>query len=133
MISRQTYTKIFLKAADVAADKVNLKYYDDLLWYNRRVKKTGGLRLTEAGYQFLVEQVKLDEFVVQFESPIKLSPTIVLYLDKFMTAPYYLTNKSLTLFTEKDAFEMHLFSNDIEKLGINEAIKARERHQMQSQ
>ena len=123
MISRETYTTIFLKAADIAADALNIPIYSKKIWQNNRTKEYGGLRLSEWGYEFLTSKVQLQEYEVPFTTPIELSPQILISLDKFMDCPYYLTTQSVTVFSEKKAFELHIFSNDIRKYGLVQAMK----------
>ena len=46
----------------------------------------------------------------------------VIFLDKFITCPYYLTGFSISVTDEKKAMELHLFSGDLRKYGLNKAI-----------
>jgi len=125
MISRETYTKIFLKALDRSCDDANVKLYMTRLWQSKRTKETGGLRLSDDGYEFLVSEVGLKEYEVPFSSKIELSPQTIIFFDQFLDCPYYLTNQSLTVFTEKKAFELYMFSDDIRKYGLVKAMNSR--------
>jgi hypothetical protein len=122
MINQETYTKIFLKAWDKSADDANIKLYSRTWWQNNRTKDTGGLRLTDKGYEFLVGTLDLREYEIPFTEPIDLSPQTIVFLDRYIDCPYYLTDMSITVFSEKKSFELMLFSDDIRKLGIIKAI-----------
>ena len=50
---KETYTKVFLKQSDTAISDANIKQCMSDWWQNTRGKATGGLRLTEAGFDFL--------------------------------------------------------------------------------
>lgn len=125
MISRETYTKIFLKSLDRSCDDANIKLYMNRIWQSKRTKDSGGLRLSDDGYEFLVSEVGLKEYEVPFNSKIDLSPQTIIFFDQFLDCPYYLTNQSLTVFTEKKAFELYMFSDDIRKYGLVKAMNSR--------
>lgn len=122
MISRETYTKIFLNSVDITADKTNISLYSKKIWQNNRTKESGGLRLSDWGYEFLVSKVELEEYEVPFTAPIELSPQILISFDKLMDCPYYLTSQSVTVFSERKAFELHMFADDIRKYGLVKAM-----------
>lgn len=122
MIDKDTYTKIFLKAWDKSTDDANLRLYKRTWWQNNRTKDSGGLRLTDQGYEFLVGTLELKEYEIPFTEPIEMSPQTIIFLDRFIDCPYYLTNQSITVFSEKKSFELMLFSDDIRKFGIIKAI-----------
>jgi hypothetical protein len=125
MISRETYTKIFLSELGRSTDDANVKVTMDTIWQSRRTKVDGGLRLSDKGYEFLIGEVKLQEYEIPFTEPIDLSPQIIIFFDRYLDCPYYLTYQGLTVFSEKKAFELHLFSDDIRKFGLVKAMSAR--------
>ena len=125
MISRETYTKIFLTELGRSTDEANVKVTMDTIWQSRRTKVDGGLRLSDKGYEFLVGELKLLEYEIPFTEPIDLSPQIIIFFDRYLDCPYYLTYQGLTVFSEKKAFELHLFSDDIRKFGLVKAMTAR--------
>jgi hypothetical protein len=127
MISRETYTKIFLKEMNRSTDDATLKISLDKWWFSKRTKNQGGLRLSDEGYEFLVKELNLEEYEVPFTEPIELSPQIIIFFDQYMDCPYYLTFKGLTVFSQKKAFELHLFSDDIRKYGLIKAMNARKK------
>ena len=54
---KETYTKIFLKQANIGISETSLKQYMPVWWQNTRGKSTGGLRLTDDGFDFPVEKI----------------------------------------------------------------------------
>jgi len=120
-----TYTKIFLNTREKSCDEVNVKLHHKIWWQNTRTKAKGGLRLTDKGYEFLVKELDLKEYEIPFTEDIELSPQIIIFFDQFLDCPYFLTHRSLTVFSEKKAFELHMFSDDIRKFGLMKAMKAR--------
>ena len=122
MISRETYTKIFLKEMGRSTDEANVKLHLHKWWQSKRTKEGGGLRLSLEGYEFLVTELDLKEYEVPFNEKIELSPQTIIFFDQFLDCPYFLTNQSLTVFNEKKAFELYMFSDDIRKYGLIKAI-----------
>jgi hypothetical protein len=125
MISREVYTKIFLKHLDRSIDEANLKLHLRKWWKSNRTKKGGGLRLSDEGYEFLIGELEIQEYEVPFNERIELSPQTIIFFDQFLDCPYYLTEKSLTVFSEKKAFELYMFSDDIRKYGLVKAMNSR--------
>lgn len=122
MISRELYTKIFLKEMGRSIDEANVKLYLNQWWQSKRTKDEGGLRLSLNGYEFLVTELELKEYEIPFNEKIELSPQTIIFFDQFLDCPYFLTNQSLTVFNEKKAFELYMFSDDIRKYGLIKAI-----------
>jgi len=126
MISKETYTKIFLQQWDKSIDDANVKLFQRKWFTNNRTKIGGGLRLTDDGYEFLIKEIDLKEYEIPFTDEIDLSPQTIIFLDNYIDCPYYLTNKSITVFSEKKSFELMLFSDDIRKLGLVKAMNNRQ-------
>lgn len=122
MISRELYTKIFLKEMERSVDEANVKLHLHKWWQSKRTKEGGGLRLSLEGYEFLVTELELKEYEIPFNDKIELSPQTIIFFDQFLDCPYFLTNQSLTVFNEKKAFELYMFSDDIRKYGLIKAI-----------
>jgi hypothetical protein len=122
MISKETYTTMFLKEWGKSTDAANLKLYTRNWWQNNRSKESGGLRLTDEGYELLVGELHIKEYEIPFTEPIELSPQTIIFLDRYIDCPYYLTNQSITVFAERKSFELYMFSDDIRKFGIIKAL-----------
>ena len=126
MISKEVYTQIFLKQWGKSADPANLVLFQRKWFINNRSKGSGGLRLTDEGFEFLTTELDLTCYEVPFTAEIELSPQTIIFLDRYIDCPYYLTNQSITVFSEKKSFELYLFSDDIRKFGLIKAMKNRQ-------
>jgi len=72
---------------------------------------------------FLMEKIQLATYDVPFPPDFKITTQVILFLDKFIDCPYHITNKGITVTEEKKALELHLFSGDVRKYGLNKALK----------
>lgn len=127
MISKESYTKIFLQQWNKSIDEANSKLFQRKWFVNNRTKEGGGLRLTDDGYEFLIKELELAEYEISFNDNIDLSPQTIIFLDRYIDCPYYLTSKSITVFSQKKSFELMLFSDDIRKLGLVKAMNNRQK------
>jgi|TARA_B110000503_G_scaffold4754_1_gene6321 hypothetical protein len=118
---KETYTKIFLKELGKSINEATVKEFMPLWWQNTRNKDHGGLRLTDKGYELLLE-LGLSTYDVPYPKDIPLTTQVIIHLDKFIDCPYYLTNRSITVTNEKKAVELTLFSGDLRKYGITKAM-----------
>jgi hypothetical protein len=69
-------------------------------------------------------------YEVPFTEAIDLSPQVIIFFDRNMDCPYFLTNSAITVFSEKKSFELYMFSDDIRKYGL---IKAMNRQNQSNQ
>ncbi len=122
MISKETYTKIFLQQKDRSIDAANIKLHLYKWWQSHRSKEVGGLRLSEEGFEFLTKELEIQCYEIPFTEPIDLSPQTIIFFDRTMDSPYYLTNQSITVFSERKSFELMMFSDDIRKYGLVKAM-----------
>lgn len=127
MINIESYTKIFLKAKGLAVTEANVKSYMPVWWQNTRVKSSGGLRLTEEGYDMITNDLQLATYDVPFPRDFEMTTQVLIFMDNFIDCPYYLTHKGLIVTSEKKAIELHLFSGDMKKYGIQKAINRQEK------
>jgi hypothetical protein len=125
MISKESYTQIFLTQLDKSTDHANVKLHLTKWWKSHRSKATGGLRLTDEGYEMLVNELSLQAYEIPLDSPIEMSPQAIIFLDRYLDCPYYLTRNSITVFSGKRHFELYMFSDDIRKYGLVKAMNNR--------
>ena len=125
MDTKDTYTKVFLQAAEQSADAETIKKMRPLWWYNVRAKGEGGLRLTEAGIDFIQEQADIKTYRVDFPDQFAFTAQTLIWLDKFIDSPFYVTKKYIIVMKERAAFELYLFSGDIRKFGYTKALSRR--------
>ena len=120
MISKEAYTKIFLKHANISIGENTLKEYMPVWWKNTR--RTGGLRLTDEGFEFITERLELKVYEVPFPVDFSLTTQVIIFLDKYINCPYLLAEDGIVVTNERKAMELMLFSGDIRKYGLNKAI-----------
>lgn len=125
---KETYTKIFLQQLGKSLNEVALKEYIPLWWQNTRAKDTGGLRLTDEGLRMVMEDIQLSTYDIPYPPNFDLTTQVLIFLDKFIDCPYYIGKRGITVTDEKKAMELHLFSGDIRKYGLNKALK-RQNHE----
>jgi hypothetical protein len=111
-----------MKQADISLDEANIKTNLKKWWKNTRTKDTGGLRLTDDGFEFVTSTLDLASYEVPFPVAFDLKAQVIIFLDKFIDCPYYLTDKSITVLSERKAFELYLFSGDVQKYGLTKAM-----------
>ena len=121
-MNKETYTKVFLKQAEIAISDVTMKEYMSKLWQNIRVKDQGGLRLTDAGLEFLKDKLELATYEIPFPKDFELTTNTIIWLDQFIDCPYWLCKYSIEVTDEKKALELHLFSGDVKKYGLTKAL-----------
>ena len=119
---KETYTKIFLKQSNIPVSAVSLRQYLPLWWQNTRTKSQGGLRLTYKGFEHLKNVVNLKFYQVPLPDDQSIATQTILFLDKFITCPYFLNQHSIFVTEEKKAIELHLFSGDLRKYGLVKAM-----------
>jgi hypothetical protein len=125
MITRDMLTKIFLQQWGKSIDDTNVRMYSRTWWQSNRVNKQTAFRLSDKGYEFLISELELKDYEIPFTEPIELSPQTIIFLERYIDCPYYLTNQSITVFSEKKSFELYLFSDDIRKFGLIKAMNER--------
>jgi len=127
MITRDALTKIFLQQWSKSADDANVKLFGRKWWQSTRANKQSNFRLSQEGYTFLINDLELKEYEIPFTQPIELSPQTIIFLERYLDCPYFLTPMSITVFSERKSFELMLFSDDIRKFGLIKAMTQREK------
>ena len=120
-MNKEAYTKIFLKEKGMAMSEANIKQYMPLWWRNIRNKEKGGLRLTEEGFDLLSE-IGIELYDIPYPKDMPLTTQVIIFLDQFIDCPYYFTNRSIFVTSEKKAVELTLFSGDLRKYGLTKAV-----------
>jgi hypothetical protein len=127
MISRTALTKIFLQQWGKSIDSANVQLFGRKWWQSTRVGKENAFRLSEDGFEFLTTDLELKSYEIPFTESIELSPQTIIFLERYIDCPYYLTTESVTVFSEKKSFELMLFSDDIRKFGLIKAMNERQK------
>jgi hypothetical protein len=128
-MNQDTYTRVFLKNAEMAVTDENVSVYLRKWFMNTRKKAEGGLRLTDDGFDFVKDSLELKLYEVPFPATLDLKPQVILFLDKFIDCPYYLTPESITVLSERKNFELHLFAGDVRQFGLIKAMKRKNKEE----
>ena len=123
MHNKNTYTEVFLKAADLPTS--DIERFKPIWWYNLREKNSTGLRLTDQGIEFVETRADIKTYKIDLPKNTKITPQILVWLDHFINCPYYLGKDYLKVMSERSAFELYLFSGDIRKMGMAKAMNKR--------
>lgn len=110
-------TKMLLEALELPHNDSDVKKAILYWWSNNREKTLGGLKLTDIGL-FAFKKAGIKEYYIPFEQPIRLTNQLYLWLDHFVDCPFYVTNNDITVFSEKMAVQLILFSGNIYKYGM---------------
>jgi hypothetical protein len=70
------------------------------------------LRLTKIGVQ-IVEQY-FPSYIIKTKQPFSVKAIHIHNLEKEMLLPYYIDNKKIVVFNEKDAVDLKLIDGDVE-------------------
>ena len=120
-MNKTTYTKLFLKELGKSYNDLSVKEHMPLWWYNTRQKDVGGLRLTDDGFD-VINRIELQTYDIPYPRDMPMTTQVIIFLDKFIDCPYYLTNRSITVTNERKAVELGLFSGDLRKYGLTKAM-----------
>lgn len=109
-------TKDLLKiqAANLDDEKI-FKRHLILWWKNPMVNGNRSLGLTIQGYQHLKNIIKF--YQIDLSKDIFISNQLIIWLDKFIDCPYYLTEESIFVSKESTAVQLILFGGDLTRFG----------------
>ena len=122
MSTKDAFSSVFLKAAGIENSDEEIK---SKWWFNLRSKDEGGLRLTDEGLLFLNEKAKIKTYEVKIPKEVKITPQVLIWLDHYINSPWHLEKNTITVISEKSAFELYLFSGDVRKMGQAKAMSKR--------
>lgn len=99
----------------VSPNEKSFKSWVHLMWQNPRTKENGGLRLTERGFELLVQaEIKYHDIKLE-PKEIDVDNRFILWLDNYFNCPFYLTRKKIFVFNDRMAIQLVLFSGDLQK------------------
>jgi hypothetical protein len=125
MDRKDSYTRVFLKAAGEDDSDSNVKKLRTVFWLSMRGKESGGLRLTEAGLEFVEDKSQIKTYKIDLPKELTITPQVLIWLDQYIDCPFFLTKKNIKVLSEKSAFELYLFSGDVKKLGLAKSMAKR--------
>lgn len=119
---RDQLTKIVSEHMGWSTDPKTLTKNHNLIWQNPRKKIAGGCRLSDYGYDIFKNQIEMKSYEIEFPKELSLTNQNVIWLDRFVDGPYYISKKSIIVFKEKTAVQLILFSGDVQKFGLAKAM-----------
>lgn len=119
---KQQLTQIISTQLGWPTDPKTLEKNQAVIWQNPRKKDQGGMRLTDQGYEVFVEKMDMKSYEIEFPKEFTLTNQVVIWLDRFIDGPYYITKKAIIVFKEKTAVQLVLFSGDVQKFGLAKAM-----------
>jgi hypothetical protein len=95
-------------------DRTNLSSTMHAWWFN--IRRNGGMRLTNIGYQTFVEDLDLEHYSYPIDNPLLFNQHTILKLDRKMQMPYYIDvvkkiPKRIVFFGSKEAVMVNLYGN----------------------
>jgi hypothetical protein len=118
MNQKTEITKYVISQLGLSPDDKTFKRALNLWWRNPRKKTRGGYRLTAQGYDALRNAQIKDYKVALSTSEIYWSNQLIIWLDKYVDCPFYITKDYIFVFGEKMAVQLVLFSGNIQKFGL---------------
>jgi len=118
---KRIYTKLFLEQLGLPTTDDSIKQYTYEWWYNIRNRGNVGLRLTDNGLS-VIKKLDIKTYELPYPKDIPITPQILVFLDKLIDCPYFLTKKSIVLTNERKTVEIALFANNLQRYGIVKAM-----------
>lgn len=125
MDSKDRYSSMFLNAAGLTVSQEELKKVRPVWWHNTRVKEQGGLRLTDDGLDFIINEADIKVYEIDLNKDMSMTPQVIVWLDQFLESPFHISKRKITVLSEKAAFEIYLFAGDVRKMGQSKAMSKR--------
>jgi hypothetical protein len=117
-------TKYVASQLGLETTENNLRLLKRKWWASTRIKDEGGLQLTEEGFMAL-HQADIKFHKITMENDIVFTNQKIIWLDNFITCPWFLANSHIFVFTESMAIQLVLFSGNIEKFLYSKAERAK--------
>lgn len=113
MDQKLALTKEFLEGTGLPTDDKSLNSYRYTWWVNPRLNGNHSLRLTEQGFNTLNDSKKLSFTKIDIPTTVKITNQLIIWLDKFITCPYYLNKRELFVSNEYIAVQIIMYNGDI--------------------
>tara|TARA_Y100001970_G_C14190795_1_gene835261 strand:- start:529 stop:918 length:390 start_codon:yes stop_codon:yes gene_type:complete len=110
----------------IIIDYLKSKNVSDAQMFTMFVSRVGtdnfeqSLRLTKMGVQVLEEH--FPSYVIKIKQPFTVKAIHIHNLEREMLLPYYIDNKKIVVFNEKDAVDLKLIDGDVELWSRNFSI-----------
>ena len=114
------------KSKQIIIDYVKSKNISDAQIFTMFVNRIGtssfepSLRLTKIGVRILEEH--FPSYVIKIKQPFTVKSINIHKLEREMLLPYYIDNKKIVVFNEKDAVDLKIIDGDVELWSRNFSI-----------
>jgi hypothetical protein len=114
------------KSKQIIIDYVKSKNISDAQIFTMFVNRIGtssfepSLRLTRIGVRILEEH--FPSYVIKIKQPFTVKSIHIHNLEREMLLPYYIDNKKIVVFNEKDAVDLKIIDGDVELWSRNFSI-----------
>jgi hypothetical protein len=112
--------KLVLQTLELPNDDISAKKAVSQWWANNRKKENSGFKLTDIGF-LAFKKANIKYYSIPFDQPILMTNQLHIWLDHFIDCPFYVTSTDITVFSEKMAVQLLLFSGNIYKYGFAKA------------
>ena len=106
-------TRVVLESQGLEPTDKRVRQTIPTWWVSSRKKNSGGLRLTEQGFDCLTK-ADIKSHRIKFEHPMTVNNQLLIYLDRFIECPWYANNREIFVFNDKMAVQLVLFEGNIE-------------------
>lgn len=117
MDTKHLLTKTFLEILGLPCEPKDIEKHIWLWWANPRNNERS-FALTQNGYEAMAFRDGLKFYQIDLPDSLVVTNKVMVWLDKFIDCPYYLTKKSIYVSREKVAVQLVLFSGDLYKFGL---------------
>jgi hypothetical protein len=114
MNQKLAITKFIIDHLSLPSDEKNFKKYLFLWWRSIRVKDSGGLGLSEEGFNALCK-CDIKKYKINFPKNIICNNNLILILDQNLKSPYFITKNHIYVFNETTAIHLILLDGDLHK------------------
>lgn len=121
MSRKRAMTKVFLRNARIHLSEKKVDTYNSKIWFTDSTDAY--LRLSDYGQQFLTNELKMITY--KYSLKILINPEIMHFLTTFINAPFYIAEKYLLVYAEREAIALGFLVDDIKKYGFRKAVQLR--------
>lgn len=111
-MTKNELTILFLEHVGLATDPATVKEYLWAWWHNP-ISSTS-LRLSATGEEFAKTTMGLTSYKYKLKKDLLNTAKVYLWLDKYLTVPYFLPNRgNIVFYGEKDAIMLAMHGGDL--------------------
>ena len=117
MDAKLRLTKHCLTELNLPTDDASITKHLQIWWRNPRLLGERSFALTPEGFEVLSNQINLKFYELELPDDIVFTNQLVIWLDRYIDCPFFLTKKTIFVSREKVAVQLILFNGDLAKFG----------------